>query len=128
MTTVRRTAGAWLFLDASRNELGESPLLFRRPIRVGRLHDNGEQAFYHLSGRSLNTWDVIDFRRSLPAVKEGEIVVIGDAGAYTISHATRYSGLAPAVYLVNRDSKIQMIRRRETVSDVSAPMEPANGK
>lgn len=127
ITRVCRAKGDWLFLDASRNDLGESPLLFRRSIMPAVHHQGARDRFYHLSGRTLNTRDIIDLRRRLPEVREGDVLVIGDAGAYTIARSSRYAGLAPAVYMVTGANEIKEIRRQETVEDLAGPMDKANG-
>ncbi|MBT5876849.1 MAG: hypothetical protein HOH43_25735 [Candidatus Latescibacteria bacterium] len=123
ITRVCRAKGAWLFLDASRNDLGESPLLFRRTIMPAVHHQGAQDRFYHLSGRTLNTRDIIDLRRRLPEVREGDVLAIGDAGAYTIARSSRYAGLAPAVHMITTANEIKEIRRPETVEDLAGPMD-----
>lgn len=122
VTRVRAVQGNWVFLDASRNYLGESPFLFTRRVLPVTRPGPGTRRYYHLSGSSLNTLDVIDFRRRLPALSEGDLLVLCDAGAYSISRAARYAGLSPAVYLVLADGSLRMIRRAENLSDLTSTM------
>ena len=77
---------------------------------------------YHLSGNTLNTMDIIDLRRCFSPVVAGDVLVLCDAGAYSISRASRYAGLSPAVYLCKTDGSIQMIRRPEILSDMASSM------
>jgi diaminopimelate decarboxylase len=125
VTRVTAVDGRWLFLDASRNFLGESPLLFRRPVLP--LRDAGPERgrFVHLSGNTLNTLDVLDFRRRLPRLAAGDALAIGDAGAYSISRASRYAGTSPPVLLAALDGAVREIRRAERVDDLASPMAAA---
>ncbi len=117
--------GRWLFLDASRNYLGESPLLFGRAILPLRRRDERPARFVHLSGSTLNTLDVLDIHRRLPAPAPGDALVFCDAGAYSISRASRYAGLAPPVLMVDLAGEVRTVRRAESVDDLAAPMAPA---
>jgi diaminopimelate decarboxylase len=125
VTRVTAVDGRWLFLDASRNFLGESPLLFRRPLLPLREPGAGPDRFVHLSGNTLNTLDVLDLRRRLPRMDAGDALAIGDAGAYSISRASRYAGTSPPILLVARDGTVREIRRAESFADLAAPMASA---
>lgn len=118
VTRIRAITDNWLFLDASRNHLGESPVLLVRAV-VPVTPPDGGRRFYHLSGSTLNTMDFIGLWRRLPRVVEGDLLVLCDAGAYSISRASRYAGLSPAVYLVRDTGLLQIIRRAEALSDLS---------
>lgn len=122
VTRARAVQGNWIFLDASRNYLGESPFLFTRRVLPVTRPEPGTRRYYHLSGSSLNTLDVIDFRRRLPVLADGDLLVLCDAGAYSISRAARYAGLSPALYLVLADGSLRMIRRAENLLDLTCPM------
>ncbi|HWM91880.1 MAG TPA: alanine racemase [Thermoanaerobaculia bacterium] len=117
VTRVRAVRGSWLFLDASRNHLPESPLLFARrilPLSEGK----GEERFWNLSGCTLNTLDVLDLHRRLPPLAPGDGLAFCDAGAYSISRASSYAGLSPAVYLLEADGTVRLARRAEGVEDL----------
>jgi diaminopimelate decarboxylase len=59
--------------------------------------------------------------RVLPTVKPGDLVVLLDAGAYGMSLTSNYNTRPrPAEVLVD-DSKVHLIRRRETLKDLLAP-------
>lgn len=114
VTRVRAVRGSWLFLDASRNHLPESPWLFARRILPlsGPLTEarNGAERFWNLSGCTLNTLDVLDLHRRLPPLTPGDGLAFCDAGAYSISRASPYAGLAPAVYLLEADGTVRLVR------------------
>lgn len=125
LSTVTAVHDDWLFLDASRNFLGESPLLFSRRILPLREPSDSTRRFVHLSGSTLNTTDVLDLRRRLPRLQPGDAVAFCDAGAYSISRASRYAGMAPAVLMLGLDGDVREIRRAETAADLHGPMGPA---
>jgi diaminopimelate decarboxylase len=96
VTRVHAVEGRWVFLDASYNHLGESPLPFSRRILPVAQPGSSPKQTYHLSGCTLNTTDIIDVRRRLPPLGAGDVVALCDAGAYSISRASRYACLLPA--------------------------------
>lgn len=128
LTRVHALEGNWAFLDASHNYLGESVLFFRRRIFPLVSAAGQRQQYYHLSGNTLNTMDVLDLRRRLPPLNPADVLCFADAGAYTISRASRYAGLSPAVYMLQRDGAMRMIRRPEEFSDLAGPMTILDGE
>ena len=122
VSRVHAVRGRWLVLDASRDFLPESPWLLRRTVLTAIEPPSTARHFFHLSGCGLNTLDVIDLHRRLPAVVPGELLALCDAGAYSISRACRYTGLSPAVILLGVDGSLRLARRSETVGDLMGPM------
>jgi diaminopimelate decarboxylase len=122
VASVAAARDRWRFLDCGRNVLVESPLAFTR--RIAPLEPRkGTTAVVHLSGPTLNTLDVVDMHRRLPELRTGDVVAIGDAGAYTLSRATRYAGLLPAVVLLRSDGSVETIHASETWAGAAAPLE-----
>jgi diaminopimelate decarboxylase len=121
VTRVDGVAGRWLYLDASRNFLGESPLFIRRRT-VPLLMPAARERLHFLSGRTLNTLDVIDPFRKLAPPREGDLLAIADAGAYTLGRVTRYAGLTPAVHLLRSSGRLVRIRDAETFEDMLRAM------
>ncbi len=125
VTRVRALSGRWAFLDASRNFLPESPLLFsRRILPLREPAPEGERRFYHLSGSTLNTLDVLDLRRRLPRLAIGDLLAFCDAGAYSISRASPYAGLPPAVWMLGEGGELRLGRAAGSVDDLLRPMTP----
>ncbi len=120
VTRIRAMSGKWVFLDSSRNYLAESPLLFTRQILPTIERGTAPKRYYHLSGSTLNTTDIIDVHRRLPALGEGEVLALCDAGAYSISRVSRYAGPSPPVYLLHDDGSLRMIRCAETLADLTS--------
>jgi diaminopimelate decarboxylase len=125
VTRVQGVNGRWAFLDASRSFLPESPLMFARrilPLIEPRKGEAGR--FYHLSGSSLNTLDVLDLRRRLPRLEPGQALALCDVGAYSISRASPYAGLPPAVYRLQEDGEVRRVRQAGSVDHLLHPMIP----
>ncbi len=123
VTRVQAVRGRWAFLDASRSFLPESPLLFaRRILPLAEPRKEAAGRFYHLSGNSLNTLDVLDLRRRLPRLEPGEALAFCDAGAYSISRASSYAGQPPAVYLLQEDGRVRQVRQAGSVEHLVHPM------
>lgn len=127
---VSAVEGRWAFLDASRNFLPESPLMFARrilPLREPADPADAESRFYDLSGSTLNTLDVLDLHRRLPPLRPGDALAFCDAGAYSISRASAYAGLPPAVYMLREDGTLRLARRAGGLQDLSGPMVSPGG-
>lgn len=122
VTTVRSLGGRWVFVDASRNYLPERLPLYARSVLAVAPASAGRRRHYHLSGNTLNTMDVLDLWRRLPPLREGDRLVLCDAGAYSLARASRYAGVTPAAYLLEAEGSVRMIRRPETLDDLVAPM------
>jgi diaminopimelate decarboxylase len=99
----------------------ESPLAFTRSFMAVDAR-SGPTSRVHFSGPTLNTLDVLDMHRRSSELREGDLVAIGDAGAYAMSRATRYAGLPPAAVLIRTDGAVETIRRAETADDFTATM------
>ncbi len=123
VSRVQGVSGRWAFLDASRSFLPESPLLFsRRILPLEKTREGEDWRFYHLSGSTLNTLDVLDLRRRLPRLEPGDALAFCDAGAYSISRASSYAGLPPAVYLLQEDGEVRRVREAGDVDHLLRPM------
>ena len=121
VTRVRAVQGNWLFLDASQNYLGESRLLFRREILPAANLPTSTQKYFHFSGNTLNTMDYIGLCEKFGPVDAGDVVVLCDAGAYSLSRAQHCGGVTPAVYLLQANGDLREIRRAETIADLTSP-------
>jgi len=120
---VRAVEGRWIFLDAGRKELGESSLFL--PRRLVPLWDGASgRRVHHLSGPTLDTLDVVDLWRRLPTPAPGALLAIGDAGAYSLSRASRYATTPAAAWLLTEDGATVRIRRPEGWRDLAAAMDP----
>lgn len=80
-------------------------------------------AVYDVVGSLCENNDKFAVQRALPALQEGDIVVIHDAGAHGHAMGFNYNGkLRSAEFLLRSDRSFEMIRRAETVDDLFATL------
>lgn len=121
VSRVTSIKGKWVFVDASNNFLPESLLFTQRRILVANKVNFHALKKYNLAGRTLCA-DILALKKKLPILEVGDIIVFLDAGAYSIVRANRFTTLNPPIYLITRDGKIEMIRRKENYEDLISPM------
>lgn len=88
--------------------LGKEDAAERRPVTVvGNICESG---------------DILARDRLLPPMAEGDIVAVGNAGAYGLTMSSNYNcRLRPAEVLLERDGGFRLIRRRDTLEDLERP-------
>jgi len=109
----------WILIDAGMND-------FMRPALYGAKHkislvneDREANEIYNIAGPICESSDVLAYNVKLPKVKEGDLLVIWDVGAYGYSMSNNYNMRPrPAEVLVTRKREIKLIRRRETFEDL----------
>ena len=70
-------------------------------------------------GNICETGDIIAKNRTLPTLKEGDIIGILDAGAYGHVMSSNYNNrLRPAEILIRENGEAVMIRKRDTLEDI----------
>lgn len=97
---------------------------FIRPMFYGAYHEienishpSGEKRFYNVVGNICET-DTFAENRLLPEIKEGDLLVFRNAGAYGFEMASNYnSRFRPAEVMV-KNGKLQLIRRRDEFDDL----------
>jgi diaminopimelate decarboxylase len=95
-----------------------------RPMFYNAWHDvenisnpNGELKNYSVVGYICET-DTFAWNRSIAEIREGDLLVFHNAGAYGFEMSSNYnSRLRPAEVLVT-NGEVQLIRRRETFEDL----------
>lgn len=83
---------------------------------AGPLCDGGD-VYFDIEGH-----DRLPDRRPLPSgVEPGELLALLNCGAYSLTQASQYNGrFLPAVVLVRENGDAELIRKRETFSDLIA--------
>lgn len=72
-------------------------------------------------GNICESGDILARERPMPALREGDIIGVLDAGAYGYSMASNYNQrLRPAEVLITLSGEARLIRRRETFEDLLA--------
>lgn len=72
---------------------------------------------YQVVGNICET-DTLGADRELPEVREGDILVIKNAGAYGFEMASQYNARFRPAEVLNKEGQLQLIRRRETLEDL----------
>jgi diaminopimelate decarboxylase len=116
-----RDAGStFAVLDAGMTELLR-PALYNAFHRIEPVKPRAAaHHLYELVGPVCESSDVVGRDRSLPALEQGDLVAIRDAGAYGSAMASNYNRRPlPAEVLVD-EGGWRVIRRRQTVDDMLA--------
>ena len=74
-------------------------------------------------GNICESGDILAKDRELPMIEQGDVIAMLDAGAYGWVMASTYNHrLRPAEVLIGSDGKARLIRRRETLDDLTATL------
>lgn len=72
-----------------------------------------------ITGNICESGDILAKNRMLPAVKEGDLAIVLDAGAYGYAMASSYNTRPrPAEVLITSNGEVKCIRRAETYEDI----------
>ena len=97
---------------------------FIRPMFYGAYHEienisnpGGEKKLYHVVGNICET-DTFAENRQIPEIREDDLLVFRNAGAYGFEMASNYNArFKPAEVLFEKD-KMKLIRRRDNLDDL----------
>jgi diaminopimelate decarboxylase len=74
---------------------------------------------YTIAGKFCESGDVLIKDLELPTISGGDLLAVPGAGAYNIPQSCNYNAFCrPAVVMV-KDGKARLIRRRETIEDLT---------
>ncbi len=118
LTRVATAKKRWLLLDASSNFVGESLLFAARRFLPARPRSGLPWKRINLAGQTLNTGDLLAIGERLPPCTRGDVLVMMDAGAYTLSRANRFTTLVPPAFLMDAQRNLIPLRKRESAGDV----------
>ncbi|AXK81192.1 diaminopimelate decarboxylase [Pseudolabrys taiwanensis] len=65
--------------------------------------------------------DVVRETVDLPMLDVGDVLTLHPVGAYNLAQSMQFIDYRPAVVLINRDGKPELIRRREVLEDINGP-------
>lgn len=114
ITRVVSIKKPWVFVDAGTNLLPSAPYLYHN---IRALKQGSRQEEYDIAGPMCYDADVLGVGRMLPELEVGDILVIEDAGAYSVSMSTQFMMPRPPVVLLD-NGKTSLIRRRENIEDI----------
>jgi diaminopimelate decarboxylase len=105
---------------------------FIRPMFYGAYHEienisnpTGEKRNYNVVGNICET-DTFAENRFLPEIREGDVLVFRNAGAYGFEMASNYNSRFKPAEVMIKDDKAQLIRRRDTLDDLLRNQEEIN--
>ena len=78
---------------------------------------------YTIAGPICETGDILAEDRDLPAIAAGDLVAVLDAGAYGFSMASQYNGRPRCPEVLIRGGDAALMRRGETLEDLTAAAE-----
>uniref|UniRef100_I2Q1N2 Diaminopimelate decarboxylase n=1 Tax=Desulfovibrio sp. U5L TaxID=596152 RepID=I2Q1N2_9BACT len=82
------------------------------------LEKTGEKSAWHLAGPLCFSGDFPAWRVRLPDIAEGDLIVLRDVGAYTLSMWSRYNSRQMPRVLATRGGRFSVLRERESPDDV----------
>jgi len=83
----------------------------------GNLREGNEEVV-DVVGSLCENNDKFCIQRLLPATRPGDLMIVHDTGAHGISMVFRYNGrLGPPELLLREDGSVELIRRKETITD-----------
>jgi diaminopimelate decarboxylase len=92
-------------------------------LRVSVHHPDGRPKSgapepWDIAGPLCFSGDLLARGRSLPPIEPGDLVVVHDAGAYTLALWSRYNSRCSPVVLAHGPEGLMVLRRAETVDEV----------
>jgi diaminopimelate decarboxylase len=72
-------------------------------------------------GPVCETGDFFARDRELPEVRQGDLVAILDAGAYSMSLSSNYNSRPRPAEVLVEGNRARLVRRRETIRDLIEP-------
>jgi diaminopimelate decarboxylase len=107
-------ASTFVVLDAGTNAVSSY-----WPYPIYSLTEGPATETYDVAGPLCYTGDVVQEGVSLPVLEEGDVVVVDRIGAYSLASASNTNAEPkPAVVLVDENGVAEVVRERETCSDV----------
>jgi diaminopimelate decarboxylase len=95
-----------------------------RPMMYDAYHEiingsslSGEMKTYNIVGNICET-DTLGADRELNTVREGDLIVIKNAGAYGYSMASNYNSRPRPAEVLIKNGKAELVRKRETFEDL----------
>lgn len=117
LTRVVAVKERWIFIDGGINLIPESIFFIRRGFLIANKVGQPAKFKYNIAGPTLNTADVLAIDQKLPKMEVGDVVIVLDAGAYSLSRSNQFTMLRPDVLFITRDKKIQYLRKKEKAED-----------
>ena len=119
LNVKRNGAKTFVITDAGMNDLIRPALYQAYHEIVPVMRDAASKpAVVDIVGPVCETGDFFARDRSLPEVKEGDLVAVLDAGAYGMSLSSNYNTRPRPAEVLVEGKRARLIRRRETIQDL----------
>ena len=107
----------FVIVDAAMNDLIR-PVLYDAHHEVMSVSRTAHTMRADLVGPICESGDFLAQARTLPRVKEGDLLAVCSAGAYGFSMSSNYNGRPRAAEIMVDGRKTTLVRRRETLQDL----------
>ncbi|MBI4777763.1 diaminopimelate decarboxylase [Candidatus Desantisbacteria bacterium] len=109
----------FIVIDAGMNDLIRPSIYgaYHHAVSATK-HMHPEEMIYDIVGPICEEGDFIARDRSMPRVKQGDLLVIKDAGAYGFSMSSNYNSRPRLPEVMVVDGTAHIIRKRETYEDM----------
>lgn len=119
--SIKRVKGRTTYVGT---DAGMNTLL--RPALYGAYHqtyvanrlDSKRAEIVNICGQICENTDIIAEYRKMSRMKEGDLIAVLNAGAYGFAMSSQYNSRPRAAEVLVRDGITDLIRKRETVSDL----------
>lgn len=118
LTQAISVKNEWVFINGGVNLLPESIFFIRRGFIVASKVGKKADHMYNIAGPTLSTGDVVATDQKMPKMEKGDIVIVLDAGAYTLPRSNQFTAMRPDVLYITSDKKIKYLRKKEKYSDL----------
>lgn len=118
LTRIISVKKDWIFIDGGINLIPESIFFIRRGFIIPSKIKKASSKKYNIAGPTLNTADVLAVKQPLPELKVNDLVIVLDAGAYSLSRSNQFTMLRPDAIYINKNKKIKFLRKKEKPDDI----------
>jgi diaminopimelate decarboxylase len=112
----------WIMVDGGTNILPE--IHHRHTILVANRKATSNPELVNVVGPLLYPKDFVAIKVLLPQIEENDIITLLDCGAYSLTSSTQFLYPRPAAVIIDSGGKVEVIREKETVDDVSRKDKP----
>ena len=117
VTKVMSVKDNWVFINGGINIVPESIFFIRRGFIVANKLDAKPTQTYNIAGPTLSTSDVVSTNQKMPRLELGDIIIVLDAGAYTLSRSNQFTVLRPDVFFIDAKGNTSLLRKKEVHED-----------
>ncbi len=107
----------FVIVDGAMNDLIRPPL-YQAHHEIGAVRETRETLFGDVVGPICESGDFFALDRHLPAVDQGDLLVVHSAGAYAYAMASNYNSRSRAAEVMVSGARHEVVRARETFEDL----------